>query len=618
MTGAVRVGPVPASPRVPFFDRLDQWLGVRHKQVIALLVLLWIVIRAFMVHAIADGPLIQMYKWPASDNCFFDEWARTLAGGDWLNRRPLHPYHPWHREFAELYLKQHPEKLDQILKSNPGRDSAFTPGKALWNEWYGGNTYHQEPLYAYVLALLYVIAGDGVYWMAVLQNVLGVLSGLLLWLTARRYFGDTAALLTGLLYLFCGIILFQEDLLLRTSWSVFFAILTTWTFDRAFEKRTKPAFFTAGLSVGLAFVLQSTFILFLLGALMLYFRQERRQPGLFMRHAAVAVIGFLAVYSPVVLRNAAAGAPPFSISAVGAVTFAAANVYETKTVSNWAPEASKCAEIMGKTGGHFGPVVVETLATHPSAGSYARLLRAKLERIIDGLEWPNNENYYFYRQAVPALRVAFLDFYWIVWAGAAGILFSLYHRKKTGTYYLAVSLQVAILLIFYVLGRFRTPLAALLLPFSAYALAELMRVFHARLKESTAKIGMAAVCFYFLTCRNVKQDVSMLDPTDYNVLYELVYLDKVKNYAGSRQWGNAIAAHEEFLLYQPDFVRNAKPGRVLKYPPDIDILDQFAEHFKMHGFLYEDSGNKVMAAKAMARYDLLKQIAENSRKYLKK
>jgi 4-amino-4-deoxy-L-arabinose transferase-like glycosyltransferase len=614
--GAPQTPPVAAQPGTPLFDRLEKWLDNRRYWIIGTLLFLWLAIRIAIFSNIANGPLYQMYKWPESDNAFFDDWARTLSGGDWLNRQPLHPYHGWHDEFAQVYFKQHPDQLNRILQAHPNRDSTFMPGKALWNEWYGGNTYHQEPLYAYMLAALYALTGNGVYWMMVLQILAGLLSGLLLWQLARRYFGDTVALFTGLLYLFCGVILFQETLILRTSWSVFFTLLTIWIFDRASEKRTIPAFLIFGLSVGTAYLLQSTFSLFLLGALAIYYYQERKTPRLFIRNAAVAVAGFVLIFSPVILRNATVGAPLFSTSSVGPVTFAVANVSGTDAISRWAPNAAKCAEILGKTHDSFGATVLETIQTHPSAGSYLGLIWTKFQRVIIGLEWPNNENYYFYKQLVQPLQVAFLDFYWIVWIACAGLLFAWYYRKKYFSMYLAILLQLAIMLGFYVLGRFRTPLVALLLPFAAYALVECLRFTQNKSKESMAKIAVAVVCFFGLTYSVYRPGISMLDPTDYNTLYETVYYDSITKSAGAGQLNQALATHHEFLRFEPDFVKNAKPNQRLQYPSHIEIMDQFANHYQIESFLYEDSGNQAMAAQAMAKRDMMKQIVDQSRKSL--
>ncbi len=604
----------PAETKLP----MEHWLRTHRFPVLGSLILFWMLIRLVMFNTVANGPLFEMYRWPASDNYFYDEWARELAAGDWLNRQSIHPYHGWHQEFADYYFKQHPEKLREIQSGNQSSDSTFIPGKVLWNEWYGGNTYHQEPLYAYVLAMLYALTGQGAYWMLLLQIFLGTVSGVLLWRIACRHFGDTVGLITGLLYLFCGIVLFQEMLLLRTSWIVFFVLATIYIFDNALIKGTKTAFFKSGLVIGLAFLLQSVFVLFLVGVLAIYWRQELKKATLFVQNAGMMLAGFLLIYAPLMLRNVTVGAPMFSISSVGAVTFVAANVQGTKTVETWMPDATKCAEIMGKTNGKFVAAAVETLGTHPRIGSYIALQWSKFRQVFNGLEWPNNENYYFYKQLVPALDIAFLNFYWIGWLGVAGLLFSMYYRRKHGVLYVAIGVQLLVLIGFYVLGRFRCPLAVLLLPFAAYALVECCRVSSQKWQHTMLKVTVAALCFFVLTYSSYRPGSTHLDATDYKVFYDLNYFDRIKTSAESGQYAAAIAAHIEFLQCQPNIVKNIKPYQLPSNPMDIDILYLFAEHFQIQSYLYEDSGDKQLAANWMARHTVLKNMADNARNRLKK
>lgn len=604
----------PAAPSTPlFFERAEKWLAGRRLWVIGSLLALWAIIRIAQFDTVANGPLYGMYAWNESDNAFFDEWARALAAGDWLNRQPLHPYHGWHRDIADYYFQQHPEKLNAILAAHPNRDSTFSAGKVLWNEWYGGNTYHQEPMYAYLLAFLYWLTGTGVYWMMLMQALLGIGSGYLLWDIARRHFGHTAALLTGLLYLFCGIILFQEALILRSTWSVFFTLLAVWTLDRALERGTRTAFLLHGAVMGLAFLLQSAFLLFLPGALLLYYWKSRRFSAAFAQNAGMLLLGFVLVVLPLPLRNMAVGAPLFSSSSVGAITFVAANVHDTQAVSNWIPDTEQCAEIMGRTGGRFGAAALAALQTHPSAGSYLGLLWTKFQRVLNGTEWPNNENYYFYKTLAPALQVAFLDFFWIAWAAAAGILFALFYRKKYPALYLAMLVQLAILLGFYVLGRFRVPLVALCLPFAAYALLECLRFAQSSLKASLAKIAVAALCFYWIAWKNYRPAVSMLDPTDYIVLYETVYRDRIQQYADAQQWEKAATLHAEFLDTEPAVIRNLKPGLRLNSPALVEIASRFAFHYRLRSDLLTYAGNAALAAQAKARGAALEQMVQGAR-----
>lgn len=545
-----------------------------------------------------------MYQWKESDSYFFDEQARSLAAGDWLIRAPMHPYHGWHQEFADTYFKNHPDVLNRIVTANPGRDSSFVPGKVLWNEWYGGNRYHQEPLYVYLLAVLYALTGNGVYWMIILQLLAGVMSGILLWIITRRFFDDNTAFLAAVLYTFCGIALFQEALILRTSWSVFFALLTIYMFQLALDKNTKPAFLMAGLAIGLAYILQSFFVLFLIGAIGIYGIRARKMSAAFAANAAIMIGGFLLVCVPVFVRNAAVGAPVFSIASTGAITFVATNVSGTNAVSRWQPEAAKCANIMGNSNGKFLPAALASIGGHTFG-----LVWAKLASAINGTEWPNNENYYFYREIVPVLKVTFLNFYWIAALGIAGLLFSLYYKNQRSTLYLGILVQVAILLGFYVLGRLRVPLAVMMLPFAAYGLTACLRF----AENGWAKIGVLALCV-FISFQFYPPEIATLDRTDYNALYEVAFIDRIKASAESKNAAEALAIHGEFLKYEPRFIKEIKPGKLLKTASEVALLDYFANHHQIHSFLYEDSGNRQMAATEMQKFQNMKMIVENSRR----
>lgn len=601
----------------PWRDVLDNWLRGRAKWVGGALVLLWIVIRVVYFNQLTTSPVYQMYRWEESDNAFFDEWARYLAGGDWLNRQSLHPYHSWHRDMAEYYFQLHPDKLQQILDANPNRDSTFVPGKTLWNEWYGGNTYHQEPLYPYVLAVFYKLTGNGVYWMLALQSLLGVLCGVFLCLLARRYFGETTAVLTGLLYAFCGIAIFQEGLLLRSSWTAFFAVLSLWMLERAFARGTWRAFLAAGLTLGGAFLLQSSFALFILGALALYFWQERKRPKVFARNTVLLLAGFFIAFSPVVIRNAMVGAPLFSSSSVGPVTYIAANAYGLKSVGMWSPEKEICTEIVGRSGVSMRKAVIETLQSHPSIGTYLNTLKIKGLALISGLEWPSNENYYFYKNYLPALDNLFVNFYWIMAPGLAGIMFALYYRKRVSLAVLAVLAQIAILLIFYVVGRLRVPLAVLLLPFAAYAFTECLRF--TNWKEYAGKIAVIGALCYLMIYRIYPVDITMLRRADLNTLYELVYLPEIEKYANAQppQPDKALVAFKDFMRFEPAFVKQANKSRILNRKSDIEILSFFASLYGMQAALHDMAGEKDMAKMKADRSAEFKLVVENSRKNLK-
>lgn len=321
-------------------QKLDRWFRKNIILVFSFLVLSWIGVRIIYYNTIVKSPLFSMYLATEMDNKFFDDWAKYL-NTDWLNAKPFHPYHlKWHKPFADYYFEKHPDKLKEIEVENVSKDSSFVPGKALWNEWYHGNQYHQEPLYPYLLAVFYHFHIDEVKAMIILQLILGVLSGVFLFLITRKYFGETTAVLAGILYLFCGILMYNDIILLRTTWSVFLTILLVYVVDKAFSNQKPLNIFICGLCIGFSFLLLSTFSLYLVGVLILMFLTKRNILD-YLKNSCLLVLGFLLMFAPVIIRNKIVGAPTFSISSTGPVTFIASNVYGTNSISGWSPSAER-------------------------------------------------------------------------------------------------------------------------------------------------------------------------------------------------------------------------------------------------------------------------------------
>ena len=77
--------------------------------VLVALLALAVATRAVYFREIAASPLVDLHRWQESDMYFFDQWARHLAAGDWLQRVSLHPLLDWHRSLVEHWLALHPE-----------------------------------------------------------------------------------------------------------------------------------------------------------------------------------------------------------------------------------------------------------------------------------------------------------------------------------------------------------------------------------------------------------------------------------------------------------------------------------------------------------------------------
>src|SRR5262245_52277440 len=145
---------------------------------------------------IDGGPCSQWHRWENGDPHFFDLWGRRIAGGDWLTSASLHPLHTWHKQVALEYFIRHRAEEADLVKQG------LDPAAALWDRWYGGKLFHQEPLYPYVVGITYRIFGPDPRWVYAIQMILGVLSNVLVWSIARRHFGERAGFVAAGLVLF--------------------------------------------------------------------------------------------------------------------------------------------------------------------------------------------------------------------------------------------------------------------------------------------------------------------------------------------------------------------------------------------------------------------------------
>src|SRR3989442_1263607 len=220
-----------------------------------------VLIRVLYFLQLSSGPCVWQHLWPESDMFFFDRWARTIAAGDWLTDRALHPHVGWHREIADTYFAEHPDAAEAIAREQPAKQ----PWEALWDHWYADKCFHQEPLYPYLLAVTYRALGPDVRWVFGWQLAIGVLTNVLVYLVARRHFGDAVAGLAGAAAVLCGPMLLYEMVLTRESLLAFAGMALVFLIERAMVRPAWRSWLAVGAAFGLAVLPKTTFLLFFLG-----------------------------------------------------------------------------------------------------------------------------------------------------------------------------------------------------------------------------------------------------------------------------------------------------------------------------------------------------------------
>jgi len=565
----------PRGPLPPPLSALSRWLKDHQRLVLALLVAASLLVRAGYFLELSRGPCRWQHLWDQSDMNFFDTWARDIAGGDWLTNKSLHPLHDWHRFHAQEYFRLHPEAAAALAGATLADGTPADATRVLWDRWLGGKTFQQEPLYPYLVALTYKVFGADVRWVFLWQLLLGVAIVVLVYLLARRYFGELVAAVAGFLAVMCGPLLYYDLLLLRSTLITFMGLTLVYLSDLALARGTWRWWLVLGLVGGLAVSLMSTFILFIAGLVLILAVSRLKTPRSLWPPLVALLAGMVISLSPVVARNLAVGVSPLNLSSVGTQTFISANTEDFPPESGFYFTGKHFAKIMGDTDGRFFPAVVETLETYPSWWSYPYKLWQKFALIWHWYEIPNNDNFYYYRLHAAILRYLPITFLVLAPLSLLGLALAAAKRTACGPLYLWVLTNLAIMVVFYVLSRFRVSLLAALLPFAALALVQTSEWLLARRWALSAGAVAVLVALSFWTMRPLPWDQPLIRPEDYMVDF-LLYDPLGRRAAAQNDWPQVAAVLERSLQFEPQAVQEMGKSRLPRGEGEIKLARWYA------------------------------------------
>jgi hypothetical protein len=242
------------------------WLTRHRRFVVTVVIAVSIAARLMYFRQLNPTPFVELHRWRQTDMNYYDRWARQIAAGDWRSASVNVPMHRWHRDVAERYFAEHPGQRAELERTAAQAGSPADPEAAIWAQWMRAPRFYQDPLYAYLIAMTYRLAGADVRYVFAWQLAVGVLTNVLIWLLARRFFGDAVAACAGALAALSGPMMFYELLLLRDSLIVFTGLALVWMTDFAIRRNSRRWFVVLGLGLGVACLLKSTFLLFSAGA----------------------------------------------------------------------------------------------------------------------------------------------------------------------------------------------------------------------------------------------------------------------------------------------------------------------------------------------------------------
>jgi 4-amino-4-deoxy-L-arabinose transferase-like glycosyltransferase len=601
-----RVPPTDTVTRGPaaFLVRSRRW-------VLAVIVVLAVLVRIIYFNQVCPGPLCDQHKWDQTDMNYFDQWARAITSGDLISRDVLPPFHGWHARVATAYLRQNPERralLEREISDLGIREGAelMTAERLQWIRWLGPRHFYQEPAYAYLVALTYKIAGAAVptyvfFW----QMLLGILSVVLIHRIAEDHFGPVVAALAAMLALLCGPLLMHELVLLRDSTIAFAGLLTVFLADRALTRLQWYWWLLAGMSLGFGLELKGIFNIYLLGLLGIIVLHHWRCWKPMAIAGALMVAGATAFMVPAMARNVAVGVSPTAVAGNAGFAF----IQNNSPAYDWrAPalvEETYFPALLGKTDGKLLPGVIETLKSHPSTWSVAKMVAGKFDASWHWWERPDNASYYSYRMFAPVLGLM-LTFALIAPLALVGLVLVGPPVRRHLTLYLLLLTGLAPMVIFNVMGRFRLPLLTAAIPFAALAVVRIVEWARSGNWARAALAALAVCAVAFWTARPLPTGMSELRPQDYSVPLVIYYFPQAADLERSGNDVAAIRLLEQYLTHEPESILAVGPAHPISSNLDYALATDFAQVHSICARLYQAVGDRPQSELNARRAEDLK------------
>jgi 4-amino-4-deoxy-L-arabinose transferase-like glycosyltransferase len=504
-----------------------------------------------------------------------------------MTDQSLHPYHIWHKAVASRTI-QDQNTLNNETKLNQ-------EAKKIWDIWYGEKRLHQEPAYPYFLASIFGIFGEGSSLIFFIQVLFSLGSLWLILKMSEYYFTKEVAVLSGLIFAFLGPSVFYDGVLLRASMISFTTLGLVYFAEKLAKQKQHSKIgiwpWVFGIFAGLALLLKSSFLLlfiFLFG--FLCYRKWKQQNN-FIKPAIAIIAGLLIAISPLAIRNLTVGAPVFSSSSVGAITYINSNVPSYDPYSGFTIDFDRSAEIMQQTNGKFISSVGKSISSFDSFLGFIGLQVKKLGAVLHWNEIPNNTNFYYYKLESPALRVAFIRFPFLLFFSLIGIVFQFKKSKKLYGLHWAILFQFVMLIGFYVISRFKMPLQVAMIPFAGFGIYSMIKILTDRDWKSAIWF-LPAIILTLFVLRPLPEHQTQIRRIDVSIPFQTEAVKRLDAAADKKDPRQIAAIYDEYIQNCPKQVLAFSKVNPPKSFRDIEITKFYQNLFSSYAEICAEIGQK--------------------------
>lgn len=379
--------------------------------------------------------------------------------------------------------------------------------------WYGDDTFYQAPCYPYFLAVLMRVFDVGVTGARMTQALLGSVSVIAMGLATWHWFGKKAGIGASIMLALYSPSIYYDGIIQKTSLAAFLTCCLLLGSAWFAKQRTHLAAVVCGACLGLLVLTRENALLWLpVFPVWIYLTgsESRRLSG---TQVFAFVAGLSLFLLPVAARNASLGGewspttfqagPNFYIGN----NLSADGIYRPLVPGHETPlyERADAVRIAEETSGRSMSsrevskfwMAKSFDEINQSRMRWLQLMAQKSFMLVNHFEVPDVESINVYREQSAVLMMTKLLNFGILFPLACCGLFLHVRNSRQHLILIVLAGVMAIAVVaFFILGRYRLPLAILLVPFAASGLIGTVDLLRERRFRPLVGIGAIFVCIF--------------------------------------------------------------------------------------------------------------------------
>lgn len=314
----------------------------------------------------------------------------------------------------------------------------------LAHPWHvSGSAFYMAPLYSYFLAAVCFLFRGSLIAISVVQLLMDTAVCFFLYYIAKKIYNEWAGLAAAFLACFYRTSVVYASTVLSDGLIYFLYVLFIALVYFSLQKPNYLRWILSGVVLGLAALAKPTiavFLPFLLLGLYLYPEKKLLPCNMKPKYQPAAILILLLFVSgmtilPVTIRNYYVSREFVPICTNGPINWHIGNSSDSLGLFHY-PKG-------------------ELLS--PLSGAFWKLFFTKLNLFFTSYEWPQNLNVHLLEKVIPALKLAFIKFGFIVPLGAAGLLMLFRDWKKNFIFITFTLSNVLWVVLFFITDRYRLP-----------------------------------------------------------------------------------------------------------------------------------------------------------------